>query len=114
MAFQVMDDILDLREGTQVLGKPAGNDLRQGVITLPVMIFLEQATDTQRELVAAIVQGDETDDAVIVDTGNVRVTLRIEHRQHLGKHPNNHRHVTHHDTSHHAHHTHAPHNSPIH
>lgn len=65
MAFQVMDDILDLREGTQVLGKPAGNDLRQGVITLPVMIFLDQATDAQRALVAAIVQGDETDDATI-------------------------------------------------
>lgn len=65
MAFQVIDDILDLREGTQVLGKPAGNDLRQGVITLPVMIFLDQANDAQRALVSAIVQGDVTDDATI-------------------------------------------------
>lgn len=65
MAFQVVDDILDLREGTQVLGKPAGNDLRQGVITLPVMLFLEQATEKQRDLVAAVVQGDETDESTI-------------------------------------------------
>src|SRR5690606_11492728 len=42
MAFQILDDILDLREGTSSLGKPAGNDLRQGVVTLPTMIFLER------------------------------------------------------------------------
>ncbi len=39
MAFQIIDDVLDLREGTQQLGKPAGNDLRQGTVTLPVMIY---------------------------------------------------------------------------
>jgi geranylgeranyl pyrophosphate synthase len=65
MAFQVMDDVLDLREGTQTLGKPAGNDLRQGVITLPVMYFLEQASTDQRAAVASVVLGDETDDDVI-------------------------------------------------
>lgn len=39
MAFQIVDDVLDLREGTQQLGKPAGNDLRQGTVTLPVMLY---------------------------------------------------------------------------
>jgi geranylgeranyl pyrophosphate synthase len=65
MAFQVMDDILDLREGTQVLGKPAGNDLRQGVITLPVMLYLEGATPDNRAILEAVVVGDELDDKVI-------------------------------------------------
>lgn len=67
MAFQIVDDILDLREGTQVLGKPAGNDLRQGVVTLPTMLYAATlAGDSpQREVLERIVAGEETDDAVI-------------------------------------------------
>jgi len=67
MAFQIVDDILDLREGTQVLGKPAGNDLRQGVITLPTMLFAANpaVSDETRATMHAIVAGDETDDEVI-------------------------------------------------
>ncbi len=65
LAFQVLDDVLDLREGTQVLGKPAGNDLRQGVVTLPTMIFAEQATVAQRSVLDGIISGDITDDSTI-------------------------------------------------
>jgi geranylgeranyl pyrophosphate synthase len=39
MAFQIVDDVLDLREGTQQLGKPAGHDLAQGTVTLPTIIY---------------------------------------------------------------------------
>ncbi|MFT7473351.1 MAG: heptaprenyl diphosphate synthase [Verrucomicrobiales bacterium] len=37
MAFQVVDDILDLTATDEELGKPAGNDLIEGVYTLPVI-----------------------------------------------------------------------------
>jgi len=37
MAFQIIDDILDMTEAAAVLGKPAGNDLREGTITLPLL-----------------------------------------------------------------------------
>lgn len=37
MAFQIVDDILDMTEAASVLGKPAGNDLREGTITLPLL-----------------------------------------------------------------------------
>lgn len=69
MAFQIIDDVLDIREGTQMLGKPAGNDLRQGVITLPVMLFLQQFAPQSPEVqtLQAIVAGDETSDSVIND-----------------------------------------------
>jgi len=40
LAFQIADDILDLEETPQQLGKPACADLRQGVITLPVIRLL--------------------------------------------------------------------------
>ena len=37
MAFQIVDDILDLVASEEDLGKPSGNDLMQGVYTLPVI-----------------------------------------------------------------------------
>ncbi|MGI6491878.1 MAG: polyprenyl synthetase family protein [Pelotomaculum sp.] len=40
MAFQITDDILDLIADRKELGKPIGNDLRQGTITLPVILAL--------------------------------------------------------------------------
>lgn len=36
MSFQITDDILDFTGSEKSLGKPAGDDLRQGNITLPV------------------------------------------------------------------------------
>ena len=41
MAFQIMDDVLDFTGQASSLGKPAGQDLRQGVLTLPALIHLE-------------------------------------------------------------------------
>ncbi|MEU4545516.1 polyprenyl synthetase family protein [Nonomuraea dietziae] len=37
LIFQILDDLLDLTAPAQALGKPAGNDLRQGVYTLPFL-----------------------------------------------------------------------------
>jgi geranylgeranyl pyrophosphate synthase len=41
MAFQIIDDILDFTGEQTKLGKPIGSDLRQGIITLPVICFNE-------------------------------------------------------------------------
>ncbi len=42
MAYQVMDDVLDFSATADDLGKPTCNDLRQGVLTLPSIVFLER------------------------------------------------------------------------
>jgi geranylgeranyl pyrophosphate synthase len=42
MAFQIVDDVLDLRSTTAEIGKPANLDLRQGTVTLPTMLYLSQ------------------------------------------------------------------------
>lgn len=42
LAFQVVDDILDFTSTETALGKPVGNDLRQGTTTLPVILLRDQ------------------------------------------------------------------------
>jgi len=42
MAFQITDDILDFVGTEKELGKPAGSDLLQGNITLPVLLAMKQ------------------------------------------------------------------------
>lgn len=40
-AFQIVDDILDFTGEEQRIGKPVGSDLRQGLVTLPTLCYLE-------------------------------------------------------------------------
>jgi heptaprenyl diphosphate synthase len=42
MAFQMIDDLLDLTGTEEQIGKPPGNDLRQGNLTLPVLMVLRE------------------------------------------------------------------------
>ena len=44
MAFQIVDDILDLTSDSKKIGKPAGNDILQGVITIPVIYAYNTST----------------------------------------------------------------------
>lgn len=37
MAFQITDDILDVTASSETIGKPAGNDMLEGIVTLPVI-----------------------------------------------------------------------------
>jgi geranylgeranyl pyrophosphate synthase len=45
MAFQIVDDILDFTSDQSALGKPVASDLRQGLITLPALCYLETNAD---------------------------------------------------------------------
>jgi geranylgeranyl pyrophosphate synthase len=47
IAFQMTDDILDMTGAAGELGKDAAADLRQGLITLPTLVYLETAHDTR-------------------------------------------------------------------
>jgi len=54
MAFQMTDDILDLVADQEQLGKPIGSDLRQGIVTLPLIYALGHSPGRDRlaEIVA--------------------------------------------------------------
>jgi geranylgeranyl pyrophosphate synthase len=45
MAFQIVDDILDFTGEQTTVGKPVASDLRQGLVTLPALYFLEAHPD---------------------------------------------------------------------
>ncbi len=54
VAFQLIDDILDFTSSEKMLGKPVGNDLREGKVTLPVIYALETASPEERRAVETV------------------------------------------------------------
>ncbi|HVF75374.1 MAG TPA: polyprenyl synthetase family protein [Acidimicrobiales bacterium] len=76
MVFQVRDDILDVVGTEAELGKPAGNDLVEGVYTLPVIRALADpsAGEELRGLLGRPLQGPERDKARDI----VRATTGVE------------------------------------
>ncbi|MBV9614121.1 MAG: polyprenyl synthetase family protein [Ktedonobacteraceae bacterium] len=60
IAFQIIDDILDYTQDQSTIGKPAGNDLRQGMVTLPLIYALqEQPQDGLTQQVQPLLNGAE-------------------------------------------------------
>lgn len=54
IAFQLVDDILDFTSREKILGKPVGNDLREGKVTLPLIYALKDATAEERSLIETV------------------------------------------------------------
>jgi octaprenyl-diphosphate synthase len=54
LAFQIVDDVLDLTAREDVLGKPAASDLREGKATLAVIHALERGTGADREAIRTV------------------------------------------------------------
>jgi geranylgeranyl diphosphate synthase type II len=49
LAFQIVDDILDIEESSEALGKTAGKDVAQGKITFPAVYGLDASREMARE-----------------------------------------------------------------
>src|SRR5438874_2434762 len=56
MAFQIVDDVLDLTASEDILGKPVASDLREGKATMAVIHALERCTSEEREKIQTILQ----------------------------------------------------------
>jgi octaprenyl-diphosphate synthase len=54
LAFQIIDDVLDLTATDEVLGKPTASDLREGKATLAVIHALERGTGADREAIRTV------------------------------------------------------------
>jgi octaprenyl-diphosphate synthase len=55
IAFQIVDDVLDYMADERALGKPIGGDLREGKITLPVILLLERGGADVAALIREVV-----------------------------------------------------------
>jgi len=53
-AFQLVDDAFDYISDDRTVGKPVGNDIREGKTTYPLIAALKRATEEERERVKAI------------------------------------------------------------
>ena len=82
MAYQIYDDILDYTSTSDKLGKPSGNDLLSGVITLPAIIAYENGC---KELIDDYIKSSEFQQKMniheviskIKNTGSVKIAKKI-------------------------------------
>jgi octaprenyl-diphosphate synthase len=56
IAFQIVDDVLDLTATEQVLGKPVASDLREGKATLAVVHALENGTTHEQDAIRRVLE----------------------------------------------------------
>jgi len=81
MAFQVVDDILDIIATDEQLGKPAGNDLVEGIYTLPVIHSLADPVVARelRPLLTPAITTEERDRArdLVRDSEGVTIALDV-------------------------------------
>ncbi len=93
MAFQIVDDLLDLTASERETGKSVGRDAELGKMTLPLIRFLDQAGDDEREALVGVLASTDphktarvreiiADSACIeqaLDVARGYVTSAIEH-----------------------------------
>jgi len=80
-AFQLVDDLLDYSESSEVIGKNIGDDLAEGKPTLPLIYAMRQGTSQQAQIIReAIEQGqrDKIDEiiTIIEETGAISYTAQ--------------------------------------
>lgn len=77
LAFQIIDDILDFTGDERTLGKPAGHDLLENTITLPVIYAVHMgASSVVREAVETLKPGKELVAAAVAEVRRICATKR--------------------------------------
>ncbi len=72
LAFQIVDDVLDFTADTATLGKPAGHDLSEGTITLPLILAVQAGG---RAILHEVAHTDRPSDALVAAA--VKEVLRV-------------------------------------
>ena len=80
MAFQITDDIMDYRETAETTGKPVGNDLREGLLTYPLLSIVNDGNkDKLLEDIKGLNYGGNEQDIIdyVIAQGGIDNTLAV-------------------------------------
>ncbi len=77
IAFQIMDDVLDFIGDASQVGKPVANDLRQGIVTLPVIDYLD-AHPLDKRVDELLRNGQHSDEVVLPIVAEVRASGAVD------------------------------------
>ena len=90
IAFQIRDDIFDYTSSLKNIGKPVGNDIREGKITLPLIYAINNATEAEKQVVMTIFKEKDFTQDNIDELINFTVNKGgIEYAQQRMKHYSN-------------------------
>ena len=78
-AFQVIDDVLDYDGEVLEMGKNLGDDLREGKVTLPLIIAMQRGTEAERATIRQAIETGNTGQmaqiiAIMQQTGAMQAT----------------------------------------
>ncbi len=88
MSFQIADDILDYIASEEEMGKPVGNDLKQGTVTLPLMLALKDGEVSDRlkgVLARSVLRDADYAEVVAIVRGSQAIDLAYEHARAFGE-----------------------------
>jgi octaprenyl-diphosphate synthase len=87
LAFQIVDDVLDLTATEEVLGKPVASDLREGKATLSVIHSIDHGTAADRQTIQRVLDDRsfehvtrEQIQQILVRNGSVEYAMGIADR----------------------------------
>jgi len=66
IAFQLVDDVIDYISDGATMGKDAGDDFRDGKVTLPVILAYARASEADREFLREAIEGLRNEDEDLV------------------------------------------------
>jgi len=61
LAFQIIDDLLDISGNEKILGKPVLSDLNEGRITLPLIYAIKKSSRAERDRISGLLQAKDLD-----------------------------------------------------
>ena len=82
LAFQIVDDILDLTASSTYLGKPALNDIKSGLATAPVLLAAEEHPELRPMILRRFKGSDDLAKAVALIQGSRGIERARELAQH--------------------------------
>lgn len=89
IAFQLVDDALDYVNPSQVTGKPSGGDLREGKMTMPLILYLRglepARSDALKQAIAddALTESQVSQVVAAVQQGGYAETIRQEAQRYI-------------------------------